>query len=159
MRKRSELRRSCNHCRTRKIACSGEQICARCKTRGFECVYDLEGSKGRPRSNVPSSSPRSRANEYPINWNTPPKQSPQNERKEQDGDDESESPRCVAVELDIIYREHFGGEAPRKKDNLFQKRIANFNRALLADKENQAVGGGSSVSSSSSGQSASASGR
>ncbi|KAJ5733766.1 hypothetical protein N7493_002552 [Penicillium malachiteum] len=158
MGKKTERRRSCSHCRTRKIACSGEQICARCKTRGSECVYDLEGSKGRPRSNVPSNFTRPRANEYPINWNTPLQESSENEQREREGDDESESPRCVAVELDIIYREHFGGEAPRKKDNLFQKRIASFNRALLADKGSQTVGSGSSVTSSSSGQATGADG-
>ncbi|KAJ5707609.1 hypothetical protein N7488_007410 [Penicillium malachiteum] len=45
-----------------------------------------------------------------------------------------------------------------KKTTCSKTRIASFNRALLADKGNQTVGSGSSVSSSSSGQSTGAAG-
>ncbi|CAF9915050.1 MAG: hypothetical protein ALECFALPRED_009962 [Alectoria fallacina] len=43
------MRRSCGFCRSRKIRCSGQNICSACRERNIDCVYGREGSKGRPR--------------------------------------------------------------------------------------------------------------
>ncbi|KAJ5578094.1 uncharacterized protein N7459_007058 [Penicillium hispanicum] len=128
MRKKNELRRSCNLCRTRKIACSGEQICSSCRERGVECVYDLEGSKGRPRSNAQADAGTSRASSYPVTWYTTPDASPQIP-KTVDESDEGRRSLSVAAELDVIYQEHFRDKAPGARDNLFLKRVVEFNRS------------------------------
>ena len=45
----SPIRRSCYFCRSRKIRCSGGQVCTACRARNMDCVYSKETSKGRPK--------------------------------------------------------------------------------------------------------------
>ncbi|KAJ5093200.1 hypothetical protein N7456_009061 [Penicillium angulare] len=130
MRKKNELRRSCNLCRTRKIACSGEHICATCRERGVECVYDLEGFKGRPPASLQADAAKSQANVYPETWYSPVGGSPPPSRKPDDNNDKAQQSSSVAAELDSIYREQFGDKAPYKRNNRFQKRVVEFNRTL-----------------------------
>lgn len=60
------IRKSCHFCRSRKIRCSGQRICAACRARNLDCVYGREASKGRPRGSTSASVTRK---------NTPPKDS------------------------------------------------------------------------------------
>ncbi|KAL6719148.1 hypothetical protein ACLMJK_003385 [Lecanora helva] len=49
------IRKSCHFCRSRKIRCSGQRVCAACSARNLDCVYGREASKGRPRGSTTSS--------------------------------------------------------------------------------------------------------
>ena len=49
------IRKSCHFCRSRKIRCSGQRMCAACSARNLDCVYGREASKGRPRGSTASS--------------------------------------------------------------------------------------------------------
>ncbi|KAJ5267566.1 hypothetical protein N7478_010374 [Penicillium angulare] len=147
MRKKKELRRSCNLCRTRKIACSGEQICATCRERGVECVYDLEGLKGRPPASFQADAAKSQTNVYPETWYSPAGGSLPPSRKSNDDSDKTQLSSSVAAELDSIYREQFGDKAPYKRNNRFQKRVVEFNRSLAT---NLAASKGHAIDSSSS---------
>ncbi|OXT09690.1 hypothetical protein B9K06_27355, partial [Bacillus sp. OG2] len=31
---------ACDHCRTRKVKCDGEETCSRCLSKGLECTYN-----------------------------------------------------------------------------------------------------------------------
>ena len=50
------IRKSCHFCRSRKIRCSGQRVCAACSARNLDCVYGREASKGRPRGSTSNSS-------------------------------------------------------------------------------------------------------
>ncbi|RAH85908.1 hypothetical protein BO86DRAFT_353344 [Aspergillus japonicus CBS 114.51] len=107
--KKAELRRSCAFCRARKIACSGERICTACRDRSIECVYGLEGPKGRPRlmrnsSGIPPAATAAAAT------------------------------TSLMAELDLMFRENFSDDdsTTPAPSNLFQDRVATFNRRLLA---------------------------
>ena len=45
----SGIRKTCYFCRSRKIRCSGGQVCTACRARNLGCVYGREASKGRPK--------------------------------------------------------------------------------------------------------------
>ncbi|KAK0511413.1 hypothetical protein JMJ35_005986 [Cladonia borealis] len=49
------IRKSCYFCRSRKIRCSGGQVCTACRARNMDCVYGREASKGRPRGSKSAS--------------------------------------------------------------------------------------------------------
>ena len=51
----SPIRKSCFFCRSRKIRCSGGQVCTACRARNQGCVYGREASKGRPRGSRSAS--------------------------------------------------------------------------------------------------------
>ncbi|PYH40053.1 uncharacterized protein BP01DRAFT_427351 [Aspergillus saccharolyticus JOP 1030-1] len=106
--KKAGLRRSCTFCRARKIACSGEPICAACRERSRECVYDLESAKGRPRldKTFPSIPAESASN--------------------------ASTTISIVAELDVMFREDFSDDTMAPfSPNLFQDRVATFNRHLV----------------------------
>ncbi|KAA8641784.1 hypothetical protein EYZ11_007022 [Aspergillus tanneri] len=125
MARKSEFRRSCALCRSRKIACSGERICTACRDRSIECVYDLEIAKGRPRTNKTSSSSRASTASATLE-----------ESESGDGGlpESMTSSSSVAGELDAMFRENFGGEPIVAPSNIFQVRVATFNQHLVAGK-------------------------
>lgn len=45
----SAIRKTCYFCRSRKIRCSGGQVCTACRARNLGCIYGREASKGRPK--------------------------------------------------------------------------------------------------------------
>ena len=49
------IRKSCYFCRSRKIRCSGGQVCTACRARNMDCIYGREASKGRPRGSKSAS--------------------------------------------------------------------------------------------------------
>lgn len=54
----SAIRKSCYFCRSRKIRCTGGQVCAACRARNLGCVYGREAIKGRPKGTKSGSAPR-----------------------------------------------------------------------------------------------------
>ena len=51
----SAIRKTCYFCRSRKIRCSGGQVCTACRARNLGCVYSKEASKGRPKGRMSAS--------------------------------------------------------------------------------------------------------
>ncbi|RAH67213.1 Zn(II)2Cys6 transcription factor [Aspergillus aculeatinus CBS 121060] len=127
--KKAELRRSCTFCRARKIACSGERICTACRDRSIECVYGLEGTKGRPR--LGKTSPGIPAAAAAAAAASPAPTTAAAAAV-------TTTTTSLAAELDVMFRENFSDDdstAPAPS-NIFQDRVATFNRRLMAGRTN-----------------------
>ncbi|KAI6762490.1 hypothetical protein HG530_008470 [Fusarium avenaceum] len=48
LRKARKVSRACDFCKSRKAKCSGDQPCAKCAAKGFNCSYDSKYTRGRP---------------------------------------------------------------------------------------------------------------
>ncbi|OJK02327.1 hypothetical protein ASPACDRAFT_1854309 [Aspergillus aculeatus ATCC 16872] len=127
--KKAELRRSCTFCRARKIACSGERICTACRDRSIECVYGLEGAKGRPclGKTSPGIPPAATA-AFPAPTTAAAAAAAA----------VTITTTSLAAELDIMFRENFsdGDSTTPVPSNIFQDRVATFNRRLMAGRAN-----------------------
>ncbi|KAL9044366.1 MAG: hypothetical protein Q9214_002491 [Letrouitia sp. 1 TL-2023] len=65
------MRKSCHFCRSRKIRCSGQRVCAACSARKLDCVYGREAPKGRPRSTTSYTASAKQSQQTGINSRSP----------------------------------------------------------------------------------------
>lgn len=147
------MRRSCQFCRSRKIRCSGHNICTACSERRLDCVYGAESGKGRPRGSVSKNLSRpsrksppesSGPGDVPIAPQpsdksvskvprTPtPAEPVHSGGMTSPGDDRSQSQRTMGSELIHMFDENFGGE-DGPKTNVYQNALSSFNRRLGKD--------------------------